>query len=87
MRRFDELTRKTAELPVVVTWDRRLGDRRASSQPVQDPDQRKTDRRQEPPFTWEAADFVVLDSVPESPAPTRQLAESTKQNPSRKARA
>ena len=60
LRRFDALTRKTADLPVVVSWDRRTGHRRASgeSAPVE---RRSTDRRKKPPFTWEVADFVVVD--------------------------
>ena len=66
LRRFDGLTRKTADLPVVVSWDRRTGDRRASDEPVTT-DGRSSDRRRTPPFTWEAADFVVVGSVPESP--------------------
>jgi hypothetical protein len=59
-RRFDALKRKIASLPAVVSWDRRRLDRRASSKPAQI-DQRKTERRQKPPFTWEVADFVVVD--------------------------
>jgi hypothetical protein len=64
LRRFEELTRKTSELPVVVSWDRREEDQRQSSRPIEGADQRKTERRQRPPFTWEAADFVVLDRAP-----------------------
>jgi hypothetical protein len=66
LKRYDALTRNTAELPVLVAWDRRQTDRRVSSEtaPVE---QRKTERRRSPPFTWEAADFVVLDlAAPES---------------------
>lgn len=64
LRRFDALTRKTAELPVVVSWDRRTQNRRSSSEsaPVE---RRADDRRKAPPFTWEAADFVVVDTTPE----------------------
>jgi hypothetical protein len=64
-RRFDRLTRKTAELPVVVSWDRRQTDRRPLSHQGEKTDQRKPERRQKPPFTWEVADFVVLDSAPQ----------------------
>jgi hypothetical protein len=62
-RRFDALKKKTTELPVVVSWDRRKTDRRASSTPsMQVPrNRRATDRRKDPPFTWELADFVVVD--------------------------
>ena len=60
LRRFDALTRKTADLPVVVSWDRRIADRRTSQEPAP-VEQRSGDRRKTPPFTWEAADFVVVD--------------------------
>lgn len=61
LRRFDALTRKTADLPVTVSWDRRTIDRRTSreSAPVE---LRSRERRKTPPFTWEAADFVVVDT-------------------------
>lgn len=60
LRRFDSLTRKTAELPVEITWDRRTQDRRASDETA-GVERRSGDRRKEPPFTWQAADFVVVD--------------------------
>lgn len=59
LRRFDALTRKTAELPVDVSWDRRTGNRRAGSD-AGAVERRAGDRRRTPPFTWEAADFVVV---------------------------
>ena len=63
LRRFDALTRKTAELPVEVSWDRRTDQRRERSESA--PDERRSgDRRKTPPFTWEAADFVVVDGSP-----------------------
>ena len=67
LRRFDSLTKKTAELPVVVSWDRRTEDRRAASDtaPVE---RRAGDRRKSPPFTWEAADFVVVGTPPDDSA-------------------
>ena len=83
-RRFDSLTKKTAGLPVVVSWDRRQGDRRASPQPFEDTDQRKTDRRQKPPFTWEVADFVVSDCAPHESGFTRRIARKTKRRTSKK---
>jgi hypothetical protein len=66
-RRFESLRRKTADLPVVVSWDRRTEDRRESRQsaPVE---RRSGDRRKIPPFTWEAADFVVVDAPQEPDA-------------------
>ena len=66
--RFEALTRKTADLPVVVSWDRREADRRASSEPASS-ERRSKDRRKAPPFTWEAADFVVVgDAVDDGTA-------------------
>jgi hypothetical protein len=69
-RRFEALARKTADLPVVVTWDRRSEDRRASPGSVS-VERRSSDRRKAPPFTWDAADFVVVDdaSQPDATAP------------------
>jgi len=67
LRRFDALTRKTADLPVAVSWDRRTGHRRASAEPAS-AERRATDRRQAPPFTWEVADFVVVGAPPEPAA-------------------
>lgn len=66
-RRFDSLKRNTADLPVVISWDRRTGDRRESPQaaPVE---RRSGDRRKTPPFTWEAADFVVVGEAEEPDA-------------------
>jgi len=65
-RRFDALKKQTSELPVVVSWDRRAEDRRESSNPLmQVPrDRRAADRRQNPPFTWQLADFVVVCPTP-----------------------
>ena len=58
LRRFHALTEKTAHLPVNVTWDRRTEDRRTDSG-TGEPNRRKKERRQKPPFTWEVSDFVV----------------------------
>jgi hypothetical protein len=58
LRRFDQLTRKSAHLPVEVKWDRRTSERRGSPAPQGD-DRRRAERRQPPPFTWDAADFLV----------------------------
>src|SRR5687767_10120169 len=60
LRRFDALTRKTADLPVIVSWDRRTADRRGSTEPAP-VELRSGDRRKQAPFTWEVADFVVVD--------------------------
>jgi hypothetical protein len=59
LRRFDKLARVTATLPVALSWDRRTSKRPSSSTPA-------TERRQAPPFTWEAADFVVVADAPPS---------------------
>ena len=72
VRRFDELARKTADLPVGISWDRRTENRRASSQsaPLE---RRSGDRRKKTPFTWDAADFVVVDAAqdPDVTSPSR----------------
>jgi hypothetical protein len=52
LRRFDRLKRETEGLPVVVEWDRR-------QQPSADPP--KVERRKRPPYTWDVADFVVVE--------------------------
>ena len=63
LKRFDTLKRKTAEFPVAVRWDRRKGERRAASVPTP-ADSRTSDRRAAPPFTWELADFVIVEPEP-----------------------
>jgi hypothetical protein len=59
LRRFERLKRATADLPVTITWDRRLQDRRTSTADVAR-ERRRKDRRRPPPFTWEVADFLVV---------------------------
>ena len=59
LRRFDKLKTAVADLPVKLTWDRRLDERRTESSDVGQ-ERRKTDRRKRPPFTWDTADFVVV---------------------------
>jgi len=62
LRRFDRLKRDTTELPADVTWDRREQDRRrAASKHVGGA--RKGERRGKPPFTWDVADFVVVEKT------------------------
>ena len=63
--RFHRLTRDARSLPISVEWDRRSEDRRAVSAPVID-EQRREDRRGEAPFTWDTAQFVVV----EDPSPS-----------------
>jgi len=83
--RFDALTRKSAGLPAVVSWDRRRTDRRASTRPPQIV-QRKTERRQKPPFTWEVADFLVWDGAPQESAPAQRATDAKKPQTARKKR-
>ena len=65
LRRFDKLKQATAALPVNVVWDRRGAEPQGSAaRPRGTPHE----RRQDPPFTWDAADFVVV----EAPAPPRR---------------
>ena len=59
LRRYDQLTTKSAGLPVEIKWDRRTTDRRGATSPAP-AERREGDRRQQPPFTWDAADFVVV---------------------------
>jgi hypothetical protein len=59
-RRFNRLQLDSERLQVSVEWDRRKGERRKASQ-LTDADKRKTDRRGTRPFTWELAEFGVVD--------------------------
>jgi hypothetical protein len=59
LRRFDALKTRTAQLPVVVTWDRRV--RREEDEPGGKGKRPYAERRRTPPFTWELADFVVVE--------------------------
>ena len=61
IRRFDALKTRTSELPVVVTWDRRTGERRDEDTTAGEKRDRATERRRKPPFTWDLADFVVVE--------------------------
>ena len=63
LRRFDRFTQRAVDLSMKVTWDQRRDERRTSSREV-DRDDRKTERRQKPPFTWELADFVIVGKLP-----------------------
>jgi hypothetical protein len=64
LRRFDALKTRTGELPVVVTWDRRTDDRRGDAEGITARERRQIERRQTPPFTWDLADFVVVERPP-----------------------
>jgi hypothetical protein len=72
LRRFDQLKAKSDGLPVEITWDRRSSERRAPTDALEG-DRRRSDRRQKPPYTWDAADFLVVgdssrpDDGPDTP--------------------
>lgn len=68
--RFNTLKKKTADLPVTVLWDRRQSDRRTGSAAA-GRERRESDRRKTPPFTWELADFVVVDQPSTPPGPQK----------------
>lgn len=65
VERFETLKRKTEGLQVEVCWDRREQDRRdaataaAATPPPPDGDRRSSDRRNDPTFTWDLADFAI----------------------------
>lgn len=63
LKRFHFLKKKTENLPVSVEWDRRRSDRRTGEEEG-GVELRQADRRANPPFTWETADFVVVEEVP-----------------------
>ncbi len=73
IRRFHKLTRDAADLPVIIEWDRRTGDRRADS-PAGEAERRQAaaDRRNDPPFTWKVADFVVVGTPDGQPPAERE---------------
>jgi hypothetical protein len=82
LRRFDMMKKKSADLPVTVTWDRRVGQRRAAAEaPGQE--RRASDRRKTPPFTWEMADFVLVEK-PEDAASRATTAEPKKTKTARR---
>ena len=60
LKRFHFLKKKTADLPVSVEWDRRRSDRRAD-EATNEASLRQAERRASPPFTWDTADFVVVE--------------------------
>ena len=62
LKRFHFLKKKTADLPVSVEWDRRRTERASGDDT---PGTRAAERRGSPPFTWETADFVVVEDSAE----------------------
>jgi hypothetical protein len=63
LKRFHFLKKKTADLPVSVEWDRRRTERR-SGEERDTPTPGGAERRGTPPFTWDTADFVVVEDAP-----------------------
>jgi hypothetical protein len=83
LKRFDALKTRTGELPVVVTWDRRTDDRRDRGGAAKARrDRRDDDRRRTPPFTWDLADFVVVE--PEGGKTTPGTTPRTRKKPPKK---
>ena len=75
MRRFDALKTRTTELPVVLTWDRRTDQRRdAGASAGMKRDRRQNERRRQAPFTWDLADFVVVEPTKRQKAASRKKA-------------
>jgi hypothetical protein len=66
VKRYQDLKKKTAHLEVEVVWDQRDAERRQDPC-LSDSERRRKERRGPPPFTWDAADFVVV--TPKSPKP------------------
>jgi len=60
LRRFDKLKQATKTLPVNVIWDRRTAGSN-TAKPDGEPEPGFPERRQKTPFTWTAADFVVVE--------------------------
>ena len=74
MRRFDALKTRTTELPVVLTWDRRTDHRRDAASAGVKRDRRENERRRQPPFTWDLADFVVVEPTKRQKAARKKKA-------------
>ena len=60
LRRFHRLQQSAAALPVDVIWDRRTRDQTKANGPGRITST-LTERRQQPSFTWTAADFVLIE--------------------------
>lgn len=68
LKRFHALKEKTKDLPVTIDWDRRRGERRQENGSARH-GRRSGDRRAAPPFTWDVADFVVVEDPTEKDEP------------------
>jgi hypothetical protein len=88
LRRFDALKTRTAELPVLVTWDRRTNERREEKPAAAARrDRRYDERRRTPPFTWDLADFVVVERPKRkkaAPAKAAKASTRKRKKPSKK---
>jgi hypothetical protein len=81
MRRFDALKTRTTELPVVLTWDRRTDQRRdADASAAVKRDRRQDERRRQPPFTWDLADFVVVEPTKRQKAARKNKNKASKKS-------
>jgi predicted small metal-binding protein len=56
---------------VRIVWDRRTADRRQDPQPVGS-ERRRDDRRSAPPVSWEAWDFITVETPPSRPDVTSE---------------
>jgi hypothetical protein len=70
-KRFADLKKKTAHLHVEVEWDQRTNERRQEPC-LSDSERRRKERRGPPPFTWDAADFVVVTPKSKTPRKIRK---------------
>jgi hypothetical protein len=77
LRRFHRLKQDSEGLPIKVEWDRRHDERPGGTPPATGADQqRRTERRREPPFTWRTAEFVVANDPDAADRPdTNDVAE------------
>ena len=78
LKRFDAMKKKTKGLPVNLVWDRRTNGERRGESTAAEGERRKADRRQQPPFTWSLADFVVVVPPGTEPPPSEQVEKKTK---------
>jgi hypothetical protein len=57
---FELLTRTFADdLSVQIIWDRRIGERRRTSDGPGDGERRRTDRRRPPPTQWGQLNYMI----------------------------
>lgn len=78
LKRFDSMKQKVEGLPVNLVWDRRVGGERREDAARVEGERRRSDRRQDPPFTWSLADFVVVDPADAEPPSGDSIEKKTK---------